>query len=65
MKMNESEKVDKYLNLKKAVEHEGDGDTNYSWSSWNSPQKPGKETGSTGDQKENRDHPDHSTVKTR
>ena len=36
-------KIDKYLDLvrelKKIVEHEGDGDTNCSWCAWNGLQK--------------------------
>ena len=39
VKIKESEKTDKYLDLawemKKAVKHEGDGDTNCSWYTWN------------------------------
>ena len=51
LRLKRKQKVDKYLDLAweliKAVEHEGDGDTNYSWYPWNSPQKLGKETGGT------------------
>ena len=38
VKLKESEKKDKYLDLarelKKTVEHESDGDTNCNWCSW-------------------------------
>ena len=46
VKIKESEKIDKYLNftreLKSAIEHEGDADTNCSWYTWNGPQTLGK-----------------------
>ena len=46
MKIKESEKRDKYLDLareqKKTVEHEGGGDTNCCWSAWNALHKLGE-----------------------
>ena len=40
VKVKERGKISKYLDLtrelKKIVEHEGDGDTNCSWCTWNS-----------------------------
>ena len=43
MKIKESEKKDKYLDVawgqKKAVEDEEDGDTNCNWHVWNASQK--------------------------
>ena len=46
MKIKEKEKRDKYLDLakelKKALEHEDDGDTNCNWRTWNGFQKHGK-----------------------
>ena len=48
VKMNNSEKVDKYLDFttaEKVVEHEGDSDTNCSWCTWNSLLRLIKETG--------------------
>ena len=42
----ESETKDKYLDLarklKKTMEQEGDGDTNYGWCTWDNPQSIGK-----------------------
>ena len=48
MKIKESEKINKYMDLawelkKQTVEHEGDSNTNCSWSTWNDPQKLAKE----------------------
>ena len=64
--MKESEKIDKYLiflrEIKKTVEHEGDGDTNSSWCTWNGPQRFEKETGRNGYQWKNRDPPSDYTV---
>ena len=41
VKLKESEKRNKYLDLvrelKKTMEHKGDGDTNYKWCTWNNP----------------------------
>ena len=44
LKIKESEKISKHLDFarelkKKAVEHEGDGDTNCAWHTWNNLQK--------------------------
>ena len=43
VKIRESEKITKYLDLarelKKAVEHEVDGDTNCNWSTWTGPKR--------------------------
>ena len=47
---------------KKAVEHEGDGDTKCNWCSWNGPQKLGDYFGRVGNQGTNRDYPDYSIV---
>ena len=41
MKIKETEKINRYLELArelKSVEHEGDGDSNYSWCAWNGSQ---------------------------
>ena len=52
VKLKESEKRYKYLNLawelKKTVEYEGDGDTDYNWYTQKSLQKIGKATGKLG-----------------
>ena len=45
------------------MEHEDDGDTNYSWSTWNVTLTHGKESEEIGDKKKNIDHPDNSTEK--
>ena len=43
MKIKENKKRDQYLGLtrelKKAMEHEGGGDTNFNWCTWNDPQR--------------------------
>ena len=48
-KRKENEKRDKYFELarelKKPMEHEGDGDSNYNWCAQNDPQKFGKGAG--------------------
>ena len=66
-KIKESEKIDKYLDLareiKKAMEHEDDNDTNWSWCLWNGPQRPGKKTGGSGNLRKNWDNPNSSIVK--
>ena len=67
VKLKESEKRDKYLNLarelKKTMEHEGDGDTSSNECAQNNPQMIGKEIGRLGNKRMNRDHPDYSIIK--
>ena len=69
--MSESEKIDKPLalttKLKKALEHEGDGDNSNCWHTncWhtkNNPKGLGKETGGVGNQMKNQDHTEHNIV---
>ena len=61
LKIKESEKIDKYLDLaEQTVKHEGDSDTNFSWYTWIGPDGLVKQI---RDQRKNRKHPDHSTVK--
>ena len=66
VKIKESKKVHKYLDLarelKKAVEHEGDGDTNCNWCTWNDPQRLRRNTGRIGNERKNEDHPNDSIV---
>ena len=66
MKIKESEKVNKYLDLaselKKIVEHKNDSDTNRTWRTWNSPQRLKIVTARTENQCKNRDHSDYSMV---
>ena len=63
--MKKGEKVEKYIyyarELKKALEHEGEGHTNCSWCVWTSPQGLQKETARIKNQI--RDHPDHNIEK--
>ena len=47
------------------LDHEDDGDTNYSLSLCNSTHESGKEINGTRDQKKNWDHPGHSSIKIR
>ena len=47
---------------KKAVEHEGDSDTNYNWRTWNGSQRFDKETGRLENRRTNRDHQVHHIV---
>ena len=49
--------------VEKAVEHESDSDTNWSWCTQNSSQRLGKEIRETGNHRKNQDHTDNSTVK--
>ena len=68
VKIKEGEKRDKYLDVAreikiKAVKHEGDGDTDYNWSTWKGPTLLGEKPGGIGNQRKNRDHSDYSIVK--
>ena len=49
--------------LKKAMEHEDNGDTNCDWHAWNSPQRLSKGAGRVGNWKTNRDHSKYSIIK--
>ena len=51
------------LRAEKPVEHESDGDTNFSLCPWNKSLRLEKKTRGIGDQRKNQDHPDYSTVK--
>ena len=61
MKIKENEKRDKYLDLarelKKAMEHAGDGDTNCNRYTWNGPQRLGKGAGRAENRRTCRNHP--------
>ena len=48
--------------VKKAMEHESDGNTNYSWCTWNGLQGFRKKSEGSGDQRKNRDHTDYRIV---
>ena len=67
---SENERKQKYRQIlgswqraEKAVEYEGDSDTNCNWCTWNSLQRLGKESGETENQSKNQSHPNHNIVK--
>ena len=66
VKIKENEKKDKYLNLtrelKKATEHEGNGDTNCNWRTWNDLQRLGKRAGRVRNRTTNRNYLNYSIV---
>ena len=66
VKIIENKRIDENLDLarelKKAVEYEHDGYTNYCWHVWNSPQRLGNGTGRVGNQRTNRDHLNYSIM---
>ena len=67
VKLKESEKKDKYLHLarelKKTMEHEGDGDNNCNWYTWYSRQRIGTGTRGLGNKRASGDHPIYSIIK--
>ena len=67
VKLKQSEKWDKYLNfareLKKTMEHEGDGDTNCIWCTWNNPQRLVKGAERLGNKRTSGDNSDYSIIK--
>ena len=48
---------------KKTMEHEGDGDINYNWSTWNNTKKIGKRTRRLRDKKTSGNYPVYSIIK--
>ena len=66
LKIKENKKMTQVLRpcqrTEKAVEHEGDGDTNGDWSTWNGPQKIGKRTVKFQNQRSNQNYPDNGIV---
>ena len=65
VKLNESEKKDKYLDLArelKNVEHESNDYTNYNRCSWYNHRRIIKGTGRLGNKKTNGDHPNYSII---
>ena len=66
VKLKESGKKDKYLELarelKKTVEYDSDGYTNCNWSSWYSHRRINKGTGEFGNKKTSGDHPNYNIV---
>ena len=66
IKLKESEKIDKYLNLaresKKSMEHEGDDYTKRDWCFWYSHQKIIKGTGGLGGWRTSGDHPNYGII---
>ena len=65
VKIEESEKRDKYLDLARELKKnmEYDGDTNCGWCAWNNSQKIAKERGRLGNKKTSRDHQEYSITK--
>ena len=69
MKIKESEKRDKYLDLarklkkKKTIADDGEGDTNWNWCTGNKPQRIGKGTWRLRNQRTIRDHPEYSILR--
>ena len=63
VKIKENKKRNKYLDLawelKKVIEHEIDGDTDYNWYDQNGDWKLGKKIGRVGNQRMNQDHPNY------
>ena len=66
VKIKESEKRDKYLDLAReqiTMEHEGDGDTNCDWCTWDNSQKTSKVTGRFENKRTIGDHLDYNIIK--
>ena len=69
VKLKESEKRDKYLDLtreqkkKQTMEHESNGDTNSNWRAWYNHHRIGTRTGGLGNKRTSGDHPDYSIIK--
>ena len=66
VKLKDSEKRDisgPCKRAEEAMEHEGDGDTNYGWCIWNNRQRIGKETGRLRNMRSSRDQQDYSITK--
>ena len=66
IKLKESEKKDKYLDLagelKKTMEHKCDNYTNRDWCSWYSHQRINKGTGRLGNKRTSEDHPNYGII---
>ena len=66
VKLKESEKKDKYLELsrelKKIVEHESDDYTNCNWCFWYSHRRIIKGTGGLGNKRTSGDHPNYNSI---
>ena len=67
VKIKESEKRDKYLDLarelKKTMDHEGDSDASCGWCTWNNTQMIGKGTGRLENERKSKGHSDDSIIK--
>ena len=67
VKLKENEKRDKYLDiareLKKTMEHEGDGDTNCKWCTYYSHRRIDNWIGGLGNKRSSGDHPNYSVIK--
>ena len=66
MKIKANKRRDKYFDLarelKEAIEHGDDCDTNCNWCTQNDPQRLVKGTGRVGNRKSSRDHPNYDIV---
>ena len=66
VKMKRSKKIDKFLDLakalKKAVKHEDNADAETRWCAWNGSQKLRRLTEENGNEGKERDYTDHSIV---
>ena len=62
MKIKKSEKRDMYLDLKKTVRNECDGDTSCNWCTWNDPCKLGNRAGRVGNRRLTWDHLKYNIV---
>ena len=62
IKLKENEKKDKYLELKKTMEHEGDNYSNRDWCFWYSHQRIIKGTGGLGNNRTSGDHPNYNII---
>ena len=67
MKLKESKNRNKYIGLagelKRTMEHEGGGDTNYNWCILNNLQRIYKETRRLRNQRKSRDYQNYSDIK--
>ena len=67
VKLKDSEKRDKYLDptreLKRTLEHKGDGDTNRNCCTWNDPQRIDKGTGTLRNIRTSEEHPNYRIIK--
>ena len=65
-KLKERENRDKFLDLarelKRTMEHEGDGNTSGNWGALNNPKRIGRGTGRLGNKRTSGNHPDYRII---